>query len=70
MLKTREQIEEYCEFDKPHLENEITTYFLGKSKARTGAVRDIQKSIEKEKNEVTKEKEEGEGYERTSKGVY
>ena len=69
MLKTREQIEEYCEFDGIHMENEITTDFLVKSRARTQAVRDIQKSIEKEKSEVTKGKEE-EDYGRASKSIY
>ena len=70
MLKTREQRQEYCNFDNPHLENEINKEMLKDLGARTQGVKAMEEAV---KNDLTKgktkEKEE-EDYERTSKGIY
>lgn len=63
-------MQEIYDFDGVHLENEITTDFLKKSRARIQGVTEIEKTVKKDlQKENTKEEKEGD-YERSRKGIY
>ena len=58
------------DFDGVHLENEITTDFLKKSRARMQGVTKIKKAVKEDLQKKNAKEEKEEDYERSRKGIY